>query len=358
MSKYISNISVNEKNPLHISFDISNVNLALVNALRRTFLAEIPIITIDRKSIIYQKNDTIFDNDFITKRLTLLVFDQNMIYDAIGEEKIDKISISLDVYNDTEELMTVYADDLNIKTGPTTEINILSDEFKQMILTKLKPKQTLQFTAKFILSTHKDSGATFDAVCWSAHSFKQDEKLIDEKMNEANINTEKEKKIFMMEEAEKYYLKDKNGDPQTCIFNLESCGHYRPDQIVGIGFDTLINKLKIVKTLIQNIDKYDDNLNMLVGSEYIEINPIENTGFEYTFFNEDHTLGNLLQSYLNDDSSINMAGYNIPHPLKKELRVRVVTEQKQSDKEHNKSVMNSVIDKLIILIGDVKKDFK
>lgn len=358
MSKYISNISVNEKNPLHISFDISNVNLALVNALRRTFLAEIPIITIDRKSIIYQKNDTIFDNDFITKRLTLLVFDQNMIYDAIGEEKIDKISISLDVYNDTEELMTVYADDLNIKTGPTTEINILSDEFKQMILTKLKPKQTLQFTAKFILSTHKDSGATFDAVCWSAHSFKQDEKLIDEKMNEANINTEKEKKIFMMEEAEKYYLKDKNGDPQTCIFNLESCGHYRPDQIVGIGFDTLINKLKIVKTLIQNIDKYDDNLNMLVGSEYIEINPIENAGFEYTFFNEDHTLGNLLQSYLNDDSSINMAGYNIPHPLKKELRVRVVTEQKQSDKEHNKSVMNSVIDKLIILIGDVKKDFK
>jgi DNA-directed RNA polymerase subunit L/DNA-directed RNA polymerase alpha subunit len=358
MSKYISNISVNEKNPLHISFDISNVNLALVNALRRTFLAEIPIITIDRKSIIYQKNDTIFDNDFITKRLTLLVFDQNMIYDAIGEEKIDKISISLDVYNDTEELMTVYADDLNIKTGPTTEINILSDEFKQMILTKLKPKQTLQFTAKFILSTHKDSGATFDAVCWSAHSFKQDEKLIDEKMNEANINTEKEKKIFMMEEAEKYYLKDKNGDPQTCIFNLESCGHYRPDQIVGIGFDTLINKLKIVKTLIQNVDKYDDNLNMLVGSEYIEINPIENAGFEYTFFNEDHTLGNLLQSYLNDDSSINMAGYNIPHPLKKELRVRVVTEQKQSDKEHNKSVMNSVIDKLIILIGDVKKDFK
>ena len=56
-----------------------------------------------------------------------------MIYDAIGEEKIDKISISLDVYNDTEELMTVYADDLNIKTGPTTEINILSDEFKQMV---------------------------------------------------------------------------------------------------------------------------------------------------------------------------------------------------------------------------------
>lgn len=358
MSKYISNISLNTDNPLHLSFDITNVNLALVNALRRIFLAEIPIITVDKKSIIYQKNDTIFDNDFITKRLTLLVFDQIMIYDAIGEEKLDKIAISLDVYNDTDELLTVYADDLVIKTGPTTEVNILSDEFKQTILTKIKPKQTLQFTAKLILSTHKESGATFDAVCWSAHSFKQDEKMIDKKMNEANINTEKDKKSFMIEEADKYYLKDKNGDPETCIFNLESNGHYRPEQIVGIGFDTLINKLKIVKSLIQNVDKYDDNLNMLIGSEYIEINPIENGGYEYTFFNEDHTLGNLLQSYLNDELTVNMAGYNIPHPLKKELRIRVVTNEKQSNKDYNKSIINTVIDKIIILINDIKNNFK
>jgi len=358
MSKYISNISLNTKNPLHLSFEISNVNLELVNALRRIFLAEIPIITIDKKSIIYQKNDTIFDNDFITKRLTLLVFNQNMIYDIIGEEKLDKISVSLDIYNDSDELLTVYADDLIIKTDPTTEVNILSDEFKQTILTKIKPKQTLQLTAKLILSTHKESGATFDAVCWSAHSFKQDKKLIDEKMNEANINTEKDKKRFMIEEADKYYLKDKNGNPETCIFNLESCGHYRPEQIIGIGFDTLINKLKIIKSLIQNVDKYDDNLNMLVGSEYIEINPIESGGYEYTFFNEDHTLGNLLQSYLNDEPSVNMAGYNIPHPLKKELRIRLVTNEKQSNRVHNKAIINTVIDKLIVLLNDVKNNFK
>ena len=71
MSKYISNISVDTTNPLHLSFNITNVNLALVNAFRRIFIAEIPIITVDKKTIIYQKNDTIFDNDFITRRLTL-----------------------------------------------------------------------------------------------------------------------------------------------------------------------------------------------------------------------------------------------------------------------------------------------
>lgn len=357
--KYITNYQENKNNSQHISFELSNINLALVNAFRRTFISEIPIITVDKKSIVYQKNDTMFDNDFIAKRLTLLVFDHKMIEEALEttiDNKLNKISLSLDVYNNTSEIITVYASDIVSKTNPTTTVNLFSDEMKKTILTKLKPNETLQLTAKLIQSTHKESGATFDAVCWSAHSFKQDKKLIDEKMNEANINSEAEKRKFMIEEADKYYLKDNNGEPETCIFNLESNGHYPAKEIVKIGINTLINKLKNIKDLIQNGDKYDENSNTLIGSEFIEINKMENGGFEYTFFNEDDTLGNLLQSYLNDRKDVVMAGYNILHPLKKELLLRLVTNTQSSNKNHNKSILINTITDLITLIENIQKE--
>ena len=358
--KYINNYQENKNNPEHATFEISNLNLALVNAYRRVFLAEIPIVTIDKSSITYQKNNSMFDNDFIANRLKLLVFDQKMVDEAlenIADKKLNKISLSLDAYNNGNEIMTVYASDIVSKTNPTTTVNLFSDELKNTIITKLKPMETLQLTAKLIRSTQKDSGAQFSAVCWSAHSFKEDKKVIDQKMNEANINTEDAKRKFMIEEADKYYLKNNNGEPDSCIFNLESNGHYPPLAIIKIGITRLINKLKIVKDLIQNGDKYDENSNTLVGGEFIEINNIESGGFEYTFFNEDDTLGNLLQSYLNDKKEVVMAGYNIIHPLKKELLLRLVTNSQKSNKKHSKSILIETITELIDLNEKVLNEF-
>jgi len=358
--KYITNYKIDNENPEHATFEISNLNLALVNAYRRIFLAEIPIVTIDKETITYQKNSTMFDNDFIANRLKLLVLDQKMIDDALEtttDKKLNKISLSLDVYNNGDEIMTVYASDIVSKTSPTTTVNLFSDELKKTIVTKLKPKERLQLTAKLLRSTQKKNGSQYSAVCWSAHSFKQDKKVIDEKMNEEKINTEDAKRKFMIEEADKYYLKNKNGEPESYIFNLESNGHYPPIDVIKIGISILINKLKIVNELIQNADKYDENSNTLLGGEYIEINNIDGGGFEYTFFNEDDTLGNLLQSYLNDKKEVIMAGYNIIHPLKKELLLRLVTNSQKSNKKHSKNILIETINELIDLNENILKEF-
>ena len=358
--KYITNYKIDNENPEHVTFEMSNLNLALVNAYRRVFLAEIPIITIDKDTITYQKNSTMFDNDFIANRLKLLVFDQKMINEALEtttDKKLNKISLSLDAHNTNEDIMSVYASDILCKTSPTETVNLFSDELKKTIVTKLKPGETLQLTAKLLRSTQKKNGSQHSAVCWSAHGFKQDKKVIDQKMNEENINTEDAKRKFMIEEADKYYLKDINGYPETCIFNLESNGHYPPLNVIKIGITQLINKLKIVKDLIQNADKYDENSNTLFGGEYIEINNIEDGGFEYTFFNEDDTLGNLLQSYLNDKKEVIMAGYNIIHPLKKELLLRLVTNSQKSNKKYSKNILIETITELIDLNENVLKEF-
>jgi DNA-directed RNA polymerase subunit L len=50
-------------------------------------------------------------------------------------------------------------------------------------------------------------------------------------------------------------------------------------------------------------------------------------GFDFYFPNEDHTLGNLLQAYMDanmmDTNEISYVGYKVPHPLRAEMVLRV-----------------------------------
>jgi len=46
------------------------------------------------------------------------------------------------------------------------------------------------------------------------------------------------------------------------------------------------------------------------------------------FENETHTMGNLLQHYIQQDAGTIFVGYVIPHPLKTEMRLKVVHAEK------------------------------
>jgi DNA-directed RNA polymerase subunit L len=53
-------------------------------------------------------------------------------------------------------------------------------------------------------------------------------------------------------------------------------------------------------------------------------------GFDFFFTGEDHTLGNLLQTYMEqnqvDSGEITFVGYKVPHPLRDEMVLRVGVE--------------------------------
>jgi DNA-directed RNA polymerase subunit L len=53
-------------------------------------------------------------------------------------------------------------------------------------------------------------------------------------------------------------------------------------------------------------------------------------GFDFTFQKEDHTMGNLLQTWMEqnlmDSNEITFVGYKVPHPLRDEMVLRVGVE--------------------------------
>ncbi|KAF0988234.1 hypothetical protein HZS_6254 [Henneguya salminicola] len=48
-------------------------------------------------------------------------------------------------------------------------------------------------------------------------------------------------------------------------------------------------------------------------------------GITCVFYNEDHTLGNVLVQYLQKIDNVNYSGYSIPHPSDVKMNVRIQT---------------------------------
>ena len=80
--EYISNIKYNNE---FLSFDINNklndVKIGLANAIRRIILSDIYSYTIDKKSVIFFNNTSLFDNEFLIHRLILIPIVSNLKYD-------------------------------------------------------------------------------------------------------------------------------------------------------------------------------------------------------------------------------------------------------------------------------------
>jgi DNA-directed RNA polymerase subunit L len=102
---------------------------------------------------------------------------------------------------------------------------------------------------------------------------------------------------------------------------VESIGVLDPTYTVRRAIDILQKKLLIYAS----IDSGDmpENLKMRPADARMK-------GFDFIFQQEDHTLGNLLQSWMEqnemDSGEITYVGYKVPHPLRDEMLLRVGVE--------------------------------
>jgi DNA-directed RNA polymerase subunit L len=122
-------------------------------------------------------------------------------------------------------------------------------------------------------------------------------------------------------EIQRCFLVDEKGEPYSFDFVIETMG--------------IQDVPRIVDRALQNIEakclKYMD----LQTLDSVVVKPADARmkGFDFVFQNEDHTLGNLFQcwmeSNLMDTNLITFVGYKIPHPLRDEMVLRVGVEDGQ-----------------------------
>ena len=124
------------------------------------------------------------------------------------------------------------------------------------------------------------------------------------------------KEFQTMEVQRCYKMNEQTGEPNSFDFVIESVGIETVEKIVE-------RALRNIKAKCANYAKID-----IERPKNLRVQPADARmkGFDFIFQNEDHTLGNLLQTYMDEHmmgTDVTFVGYKVPHPLRDEMVLRV-----------------------------------
>ena len=341
-----------------IQFQLNPTDVAYVNTLRRVILTEVETVTF-RSNILEDgttsdikitKNSTPMSNEMLAHRIGLLA-----IHVANPLEwNPESYNFSLSVINDSADPKDIVAADIRVlkNRGPNEEpLPVPSTEFFHLdnfsketaLLAVLKGRvgtqepESLSFEAKATVGIGREN-AQFIPVSQCSYKYTLDndpERLkeyfekwlstykklsISELESNPTKKQELEREFKTMEIARCYKVNERN-EPNSFDFIVESIGVLDPIYIVARALQVLQEKC----AFYSSVDAGD-------LPETVQVRPADARikGFDFVFQNEDHTLGNLLQTWMEknlmDSNEITFVGYKVPHPLKDEMLLRVAVE--------------------------------
>jgi DNA-directed RNA polymerase alpha subunit len=322
------NISINNiqtKNNI-LEFYIENVNISIINALRRIILSDIPCyvfrtLPYEKNNVTIHKNTSRINNEFLKQRMSCIP-----IHLKVNEElPIDDLIIELDKKNDTNHTIYVTSEDFKIKnTKNDTYLN--ESQLKEIfppdpitgdyiILTRLKPRITpeipgeeINMEAKIVISSAKEDSA-FNMVSTCSYQMAVDNNKQDEMWNKKEKEL-KNKNLSSQEiqfEKENFYLLDgkryiKNNEFR---FLCETIGVYSNNEIIIKGCDVLIDKFNKVIEMCNNETLELKSSNTLMS------------GYDIILQNEGYTLGKALEYSMNElfyNKVFDFIGFRKFHP--------------------------------------------
>ena len=340
-----------------LTFTLVNTNVTYANTLRRIILSEVPSVgfraeilkdgsTSDVKIL---KNTTAMSNEMLAHRIGLILIHQNpSTWDP------EKYTFELKVENNSDKPLDVNVSDIDVHEMRDGErIKVANKDFfhpnlmtgDTCLLAVLKPKigkqtpEVIAFTAKATVGIGREN-VRFSPTSQCSYSYTRDddpEKVKEvfvqwlnrhKKVNYIDLETDSERKTlyekeFATMEVARCFQKNAKGEPNSFDFTIESAGAFRP-------FDIVIEALKVLEKKCFNYVGFDTNL-----PKNVKIQPTKKdaAGFDIYFQTEDHTLGNLFTTWMDEhyldphglrEDFITYCGYCVPHPLRDEMMMTIV----------------------------------
>ena len=293
-------------------FEIKDVDVSLVNAIRRLILTDIPVVGFQgegHSDLSILENNGPLHNEIMLHRFGLIPICMDE-----GETEAfntDDYDFALSCTNTNSAMKNVTSHDITItkngkpmKSADVARIFPASAITKDHILiTRLRTGETLRVEGKAIKSTARFH-AGFSPVSLCTYHFVQDP-------------VEAAKAVGILDKERKY-LQNEYGDPTLYQFEIECEAGLSVRYLFDKALEILMEKIN--KVIIESA---------IATSEYLTIAPAANdVGYEFTFKGEDDTLGSFIQSYMyshyirNPAQNLNSAnkpvtyvGYYCPHPL-------------------------------------------
>jgi len=330
-------------------FTLSNINVSLANAIRRTILSEIPTLAFITE--FYESNKChILEN---TSRLHNEIIKQRLGCIPIHEKNLMRLPenyiLEVDVTNDTDNTLYVTTEHFKIKNK--TDGTYLSEEETHRIFPKndmtnqyidfvrLRPKicdsipgEKLKLTCEFAVSNARYN-SMYNVVSKCTYANTPDNtkvsKAWDEKLevltSEASSKEgwskeeiEFHKANFMVLDKQRLYV------PDSFDFVIQTVGVYENAEIVKMACHILTQKFE---DMIANLEA--DNVPIINNETTME------DSFDVILENEDYTMGKVLEYILYEnhyqgDNTLTFCGFKKMHPHDNDSIIRVAFANKSS----------------------------
>lgn len=356
---------VKSVSPRKVQFTLANTAYPYANTLRRSvmtlvsgvaFRSDPPGIVVENSDIKVLQNDSNTQpNELLAHRISLVPIHgvDPDTFDA------DRYVFKIDIENTSSSVMDVTASDIKVyerrKAADLSEalVEIPGKDFfvpnpltrETCLITSMPAKRsslvpTLKVEMRATVGLGREH-ARFIPTCQSTYGYTLDtnterrnayfEKwLVTHKNVEPESLKEDEKRRgeldreFKTMQIQRIYKVDEKGDPNSFDFQIESIGPMAPRAIVERA---LIGLVKMCEPYI-GLDNGD-----LPPTISATPSDSQMPGFDFLIKGEDHTFGNMIQTWLVDNHvdgeampRISFAGYKIPHPLKDEMLLRIGVE--------------------------------
>lgn len=342
-----------------LRFRMEPTLVGYANTLRRTIITDVETVAFRAdineagatSDVSITANSTPMSNEMLAHRIGLIPIHVTKPL----EWNAEAYSFSLSVTNNSTDPLDVVASDITVLKNRGAEeepLPVPSVQFfhpdpvthDTALLAVLKGRvgtqeaESITFTARATVGTGRENAAFMPVTSRCAYGYTLDDD--EERKKEIfNLWLTKNKKVnpteldanptrkgelereFKTMEIQRCFKVNEQGEPYSFDFIVESVGVLDPVYIVARAIEILQAKL----LRYGSIDSGD-------LPEGLKIRPADARmkGFDFMFQREDHTLGNLLQTWMEqnlvDSGEITYVGYKVPHPLRDEMLLRVGVE--------------------------------
>ena len=344
------------------TFRLQPIHVAYINTLRRLIMTGVETVgfradmtnTGTTTDVKVTTNTTPMTNEMLAHRIGLLpIHIKNPLK---AKPDLDKYTFTLKATADKDRIRDVTCSDFVVtkSEGEGKEDRVLETALffrphpltrGTCLITTLAPGSgSIELVAKPSVGTGREN-ARFQPTSQCSYVYTRDEDpeavdayftkwLSDAKKVDRGALKDDDPKLatlrreFMTMEVARVFLKDEKGQPFSYDMTVESVGTLDIPYIVLRACDVgeaMVGKYVNLDTRPTTVD---DDVAVLPTTSRI-------LGFDFLIRNQDHTLGNLLQTWLAENhmepapgsnlTKIDYVGYEVPHPLRDEMVLRIGT---------------------------------
>ena len=353
-----------------IHFTISDMNVSLANAIRRTVLADIPTVVFADANMVITTNTTRMNNELIKQRLRCIP-----IYGLTESDNLGDYEMSVNLENNTNETIYVTTENFRVYDKRTKKFienrrifppTIVGGEECFIDLVRLRrklpdrPAEQLTLTCQFSIGTANQDSAynVVNKMSYGlsvdddkAEAYWRDVKLPALLAKNPDLDAAFAKRDFDMLDRFRFYK------PDAFNFVIASVGPYSAKAIIHKALSILMEKLEAFKALVQGTTE---------ATAVSIVKPTKSTlaqGYDVLLKNgEGYTIGKIVEFELNSSfyqgsEELSYVGFRKPHPHIDECLIRLAFKDSNTTMSYVQTCLVKATDAAITKFADIIGEF-